>query len=74
MIKRTLCLLSCAAALSTAMVGCAPLIVGTAAVATGATVSTMIDRRSAGTVVSDGVIEKRLSLEIRQALKEQLGN
>lgn len=73
MLKRTLCILSCAAAMTTAMVGCAPLVVGGAAVATGATVSAMIDRRSAGTIVSDGVIEKRLSLEIKDALKEQLG-
>lgn len=74
MIKRTLCLLSCAAALSAGISGCAPLVVGGAAVATGATVSTMVDRRSAGTVVSDGVIEKRLGVEISQAFKEQLGS
>lgn len=73
MFKRTLCILSCAAAMTTAMVGCAPLVVGGAAVATSAAVSTMIDRRSTGAVVNDGVIEKRLSLEITQALRDQLG-
>lgn len=74
MFKRTLCILSCAAAMTTAMVGCAPLVVGGMAVATGATVSTINDRRSAGAIVNDGVIEKRLSYEITQALKEQLGD
>ena len=74
MFKRTLCILSCAAAMTTAMVGCAPLVVGGVAVATGATVSTINDRRSAGAIVNDGVIEKRLSYEITQALKEQLGD
>ncbi len=74
MFKRTLCILSCAAAMTTAMVGCAPLVVGGAAVATGATVSAAIDRRSAGTIVSDGVIEKRLGAEIKNALKERLGS
>ena len=69
MFKRTLCILSCAAAMTTAMVGCAPLVVGGVAVATGATVSTINDRRSAGAIVNDGVIEKRLSYEITQALK-----
>ena len=74
MFKRTLCILSCAAAMTTAMVGCAPLVVGGVAVATGAPVSTINDRRSAGAIVNDGVIEKRLSYEITQALKEQLGD
>ena len=74
MFKRTLCILSCAAAMTTAMVGCAPLVVGGVAVATGATVSTINDRRSAGAIVNDGVIENRLSYEITQALKEQLGD
>ena len=60
--------------MTTAMVGCAPLVVGGVAVATGATVSTINDRRSAGAIVNDGVIEKRLSYEITQALKEQLGD
>ena len=73
MFKRTLCVLSCAAAMTTAMVGCAPLVVGSVAVATVSTVSTINDRRSAGSVVNDGVIEKRLSYEITQALKDQLG-
>ena len=43
--------------MTTAMVGCAPLVVGGVAVATGATVSTINDRRSAGAIVNDGVIE-----------------
>ena len=60
--------------MTTAMVGCAPLVVGGVAVATGATVSTINDRRSAGAIVNDGVIEKRLRYEITQALKEQLGD
>ena len=55
MFKRTLCVLSCAAAMTTAMVGCAPLVVGSVAVATVSTVSTINDRRSAGSVVNDGV-------------------
>ncbi len=74
MLKRSLCILTCAAAMATAMVGCAPLVVGGAAMATGAAVSTMIDRRSTGSIVNDGVIEERLSLEISKALKEQLGS
>lgn len=48
--------------------GCAPMIVGGAAVATGATVSTMVDRRSAGAVVNDSVLEKRVGWEISQEL------
>ena len=47
--------------------GCvaAPLIVGGAAVTTATVVT---DRRSTGTIVSDEVIEKRVSYEIDQAL------
>ncbi len=48
--------------------GCAPLIVGGAAVTAGATVSTITDRRSAGAIVNDNVLEKRVSWEISQAL------
>ena len=44
--------------------GCAPLIVGGAAAATGMTVSTIVDRRSTGAVVNDSVIEKRVPWEI----------
>ena len=48
--------------------GCAPLIVGGAAAATGMTVSTIVDRRSTGAVVNDSVIEKRVPWEISEAL------
>ncbi len=59
----SLLILSCAM-----LSGCvAPLIVGGAAVTT-ATVAT--DRRSAGTIVSDEVIEKRVAYEIGQALAQ----
>lgn len=73
MFKRSLCVVLCATSMTMAMVGCAPLVVGGAAVATGATVSAMIDRRSAGAIVNDEVIEKRLAAEIRDALTKQLG-
>lgn len=43
----------------------APLLVGGAAVTTATVVT---DRRTAGTIVSDEVIEKRVSYEINQAL------
>ncbi len=48
--------------------GCAPLVVGGAAVTAGATVSTITDRRSAGAVVNDAVLEKRVAWEIDQAV------
>lgn len=62
----------CAAALITLTSGCAPLVVGGAAVATGATVSTLTDRRSAGAVVNDEVLEKRINWEISQALGKNI--
>lgn len=52
--------------------GCAPLIVGGAAVTARATVSTMTDRRSAGAVVNDTVLEKRVAWEISQALGKSI--
>lgn len=62
----------CAAALIALTSGCAPLVVGGAAVATGATVSTLTDRRSAGAVVNDEVLEKRINWEISQALGKNI--
>ena len=61
-----------AAALRPLTSGCAPLVVGGAAVATGATVSTLTDRRSAGAVVNDEVLEKRINWEISQALGKNI--
>ncbi len=48
------------------LVGCAPLLVGGAA-ATTATVVT--DRRSTGAIVNDEVLEKRIYLDITEAIK-----
>lgn len=62
----------CAAAVIALTSGCAPLVVGGAAVATGATVSTLTDRRSAGAVVNDEVLEKRINWEISQALGKNI--
>ncbi len=62
----------CAAVLIALTSGCAPLVVGGAAVATGATVSTLTDRRSAGAVVNDEVLEKRINWEISQALGKNI--
>lgn len=50
--------------------GCAPLVVGGVAAAAGGTASTMTDRRSAGAVVNDEVLESRVKYEI----KKKLGN
>lgn len=52
-----------------ALAGCvaAPLIVGGAAVTT---TTVMTDRRTTGTIVSDEVVEKRVSYDISQALGE----
>lgn len=66
--KKILVTAACASFLTVALNGCAPLVVGGAAVATGATISTMADRRSAGAVVNDAVLEKRVSWEISQAI------
>lgn len=62
----------CVAALIALTSGCAPLVVGGAAVATGATVSTLTDRRSAGAVVNDEVLEKRINWEISQTLGKNI--
>lgn len=48
-----------------AATGCAPLLIGGAAVGTA---TVMTDRRTAGSIVSDEVIEKRVLYEITQAL------
>lgn len=45
--------------------GCAPLVIGGAAVGTA---TVMTDRRTTGAIVSDEVIEKRVTYEITQAL------
>lgn len=72
--KKTLCALICAAGVSVALSGCAPLVVGGAAAGTAAVVSTALDRRAAGTVVNDGVLEKRIAHEISQALGKDVDN
>ncbi len=66
--KKILLTAACVSGLASVLSGCAPMIVGGAAVATGATVSTMVDRRSAGAVVNDTVLEKRIGWEISQAI------
>lgn len=50
--------------------GCAPLVFGGVAAAAGGTAATMTDRRSAGAVVNDEVLESRVKYEI----KKKLGN
>ena len=54
-----------AAAVSVLLSGCAPILIGGAAV-TSATV--MTDRRTTGAIVNDEVLEKRVSYEIQQAI------
>ena len=66
---RKFSLLASATACAAMLSGCiAPILMG-GAVMTTATVAT--DRRTAGSIVSDEVVEKRLSYEIEQALKDQ---
>lgn len=52
-------------AVSGLLSGCAPILVGGAAI-TSATV--MTDRRSTGSIVNDEVLEKRVAYEIQQAI------
>lgn len=68
MYKKLILVAACVSGLATVLSGCAPLIVGGAAVAGGTAVSTITDRRSAGAVLNDTVLEKRISWEIGQAL------
>lgn len=68
MIKQTMLMASCISVLACVLGGCVPLVVSGAAVAGSAAVSTMMDRRSAGAVVNDEVLEKRVLWEINQAL------
>lgn len=70
--RKILVTAACISGLAGVLSGCAPMIVGGAAVATGATVSTMVDRRSTGAVVNDTVLEKRISWEISQALGDKI--
>ncbi|MGN1209261.1 MAG: BON domain-containing protein [Duodenibacillus sp.] len=68
MIKHLVLTFACLCAAASTLTGCAPLVVGGATVAGGKAVATMIDRRSTGAVVNDGVLEKRVGWEIDQAL------
>ena len=68
MIKHLFLTFACICAAASTLTGCAPLVVGGATVAGGKAVATMIDRRSTGAVVNDGVLEKRVGWEISQAL------
>lgn len=68
--KAKICFVSSCLAVALTLTGCvAPVIVGTAVVATGTTVSTITDRRSTGAVVNDEILEKRIPLEIAKVLK-----
>ena len=53
------------AAVTVWLSGCAPILVGGAAI-TSATV--MTDRRSTGSIVNDEVLEKRVAYEIQQSI------
>lgn len=66
--NKILTIAACCTVFGAVVSGCAPLVVGGAAVATGTTVSTMVDRRSTGAQVNDTVLEKRVAWEISQAL------
>ena len=68
MYKKLMLAAVCVSSLAAALSGCAPLIVSGAAVAGTTAVTTMNDRRSAGAVLNDAVLEKRISWEIGQAL------
>ena len=58
----------CLGVIACTMTGCiAPLVVGGAAITTATVVT---DRRSPGSIVSDEVLEKRVSYEIAKSLGE----
>ena len=65
--KRTLFTSIVAAGVCSILNGCAPLVVGGAAVATS---TALIDRRSTGAALNDEVFEYRVAWEIKEALQD----